>query len=308
MPKLYFLIGNYGSGKSTWAKQNINNNTIIISQNDIRNQFNSSENSTSILKKIIEEITLALNNNKNVIYDSININTKERRNFLSLLSGIECEKIAVYFATYILDCMGNNLNRENYVDEEILELTYKNLKIPMYHEGWDKIEIVGQYSTNYSFKLSDITDYDSYEYFLDKSITNSCIDFPQDNKYHTLSLSRHMYYTYEYLKNKDISNNLKIAALLHDIGKVDCKTFKENSRYANFYCHENVSAQLAIIYLLKTGMEVDSIVEIATYIQLHQRLTSIIDNDKAKNRFKKLVGDNIYNNLLEFYNADSQAK
>jgi HD superfamily phosphohydrolase YqeK len=85
-----------------------------------------------------------------------------------------------------------------------------------------------------------------------------------------------MYNTY---LNSNFNNNtdLKIAALLHDIGKGFCKNFKDGSKYANFYGHENVSAQLAIIYLLKCGFDHESILKIAMYIRLHMHILKIED-------------------------------
>lgn len=312
MPTLFYLIGLPGAGKSTWAKNNSNNNTIVVSSDELRiqlyNDVNDSEHSNEVFSNMYNITRQLLLDNKNVIYDATGISSKRRTSFLKQIKDINCKKIAVYFATHIFDCLDNNSNRDRVVNEDAINRMYKCLSIPMYHEGWDEIRIIGTRSTNYSFNLEDIDDYSSYEYFLDKSLTSECINFPQDNPHHTLSLSRHMYYVYDYLRNNHRDKEVQIAALLHDIGKVECKFFKPDSRYANFYGHENVSAQLAIIYLLKTGMNDKEIINIATYIQLHMRLLNLQDNIKAKEKFSKLVGDKIFNNLIEFRNADSLAK
>lgn len=306
---LYCLVGLPGSGKTSWSKQMSSEDTIHVSSDEIRkelyNNVNDREHNgeTFAYMKDITKKNLLIG--KNVIYDATNINSKKRMSLLNEIKKIQCKKVCIYFATSFADCCKNNLNRDRQVDIYSIERMYKTLQIPMYHEGWDEIHIVGEKSNKYSININNINSYTEYESFLNNPITKQCIDFAQDTLYHTLSVSRHMYYVYKYINNNE---KLAIAAMLHDIGKPICKNFKEGNKYANFYGHENVSAQLAIEYLLNCNYDDDTIIHIATYIQLHMRLLNLNDNYKARANLLDKIGHDLFNDLIILRNADVQAK
>lgn len=176
------------------------------------------------------------------------------------------------------ECINNDLNRDRTVSEEVICRMYKHLNIPCYYEEWDYIEIYHRKSvdcTNTSL-MQDISNMD-YRKYCDNilyQVSKECIDMPQDNPHHTLSVSRHMYYTFDKLREDRNPNiHMQIAALLHDIGKPFCKFFKDGGRYANYYNHDNVSAQLAVNYLCSCNLHTPDILKIAQYIQLHMVLS-----------------------------------
>lgn len=316
MSTLYYLVGIPASGKTTWAK-NIKDTIdgIHISSDDLRVELygdvNNQEHNSELFQIMNKRTKELLKKGLNVIYDATNINSRKRTAFLKELNRIDCKKICIYFATSINSCDDNDSERDKPVGFDVIERMYKNLQIPMYHEGWDDIRIIGNKKTyfSYNLNLNEINNYDDYVMILNNFIAKQCINFSQDSQWHTLSVSRHMYYTYKYIKDIDESNkNLIIAAMLHDIGKPYCKQFKEGSKYANFYGHENVSSQLAVRYLLKAGFNDKDIINIATYIQLHMKILNIGDNIKAKEKLIKNIGLELYKDLELLRNADISAK
>lgn len=316
MNTLYYLVGIPASGKTTWAK-NIKDDidAIHISSDDLRVELygdvNNQEHNSELFQIMNKRTKELLRIGHNVIYDATNINSRKRTTFLKELNRIDCKKICIYFATSINSCDDNDSERDKPVGFDVIERMYKNLQIPMYHEGWDDIRIIGNKKAyfSYNFNLNKINSYDDYVMMLNNFITKQCINFSQDSQWHTLSVSRHMYYTYKHIKDIDKSNkNLIIAAMLHDIGKPYCKQFKEGSKYANFYGHENVSSQLAVRYLLKAGFNDKDIINIATYIQLHMKILNIGDNIKAKEKLIKNIGLELYKDLELLRNADISAK
>ena len=84
MLKVIITVGIPGSGKSTWAKEQIakdSSNWIRINNDDLRNSFNN-YNMSSDTEKLIQStrdflIKEALKRNKNVIIDNVNIKSKQ---------------------------------------------------------------------------------------------------------------------------------------------------------------------------------------------------------------------------------------
>lgn len=316
MSKLYVLVGLPASGKSTWAKNNINSKTKWISSDNLRRELFGSEtnqdNNDLVFKEMKNRTKVLLDQGFDVIYDATNIVSKRRKTLISDFK--KHEKICVYFATDKLNCIFNNNLRDRNVPEEIINKMFKTLQIPMFHEGWDNIKIIRCKLTNDNTINININDYiNDYQTYIDVLLyTNphfrNCIEMPQDNPYHTLSVTRHMYEAFKYLKNNNADNNLLLASLFHDVGKGICKNFKEGSRYANFVGHENVSAQLVLNYLYDFGFDLNDILDICKLIQLHMRFMNLKDNYKGKEKLLKLIGEKDFNRLLKLYNADKQAK
>lgn len=311
---LYVLVGLPGSGKTTLAKDiaNINIKSKHISSDAIRTELfgdeNNQENNGLVFEEMKRRTKEYLKEGYSVIYDSTNINHKRRMALLNEFKNIPCKKVCVYFATPIEKCIKNDTNRDRSVGSDVIIRMYKSFHVPAFFEGWNDILIHSNETQRLFVDFNDGITYSNYCDNMLKYASKECIDLAQDNPHHTLSVSRHMYQTFLNLKDKTNNAELIIAALLHDIGKPFCKIFKEDSIYANFYGHENVSAQMALIYLYRAGCTKTTILNIVQYIQLHMKLLSIQDNKNALLKLKNKVGDIIFDNLLLLHEADSNAK
>lgn len=314
MVNLFYLIGLPASGKSTWAKEHESDNTIWLSSDKIRKELFNDEKSQINNKRVFEEMRKRaleyIKKGKNVIFDATNINSKKRRVFLNQLS-INVKKNCIYFATEYLECLYGNENRERKVPIEVIESMYKRLEIPMYFEGWDNISVVRRYNEMYRyFKPLEGLDYSYSEYaelLAENTNFAECIDLPQDNPYHTFSVSRHMYYTYEFLKNETGDKNLIIAGMFHDLGKPLTKNFSRG-KYASFIGHENISSQLIFAYLIDCGFEIERVVDIATLVQLHSKIINFNKSNIKMEKFKGLVGENLFKRLELLCRADISAR
>ena len=98
-PKLYVMCGLSGSGKSTIAKQIVNDNpdTVVISTDMIREQLTGEVGDQSQNDEVFELfhtlIRKRLENKYNVIADATNITMKSRRAILNKVNGLDIEKI-----------------------------------------------------------------------------------------------------------------------------------------------------------------------------------------------------------------------
>lgn len=305
------LIGLPASGKSTWAKNNTDDNTVWLSSDNLRaelfNDVNCQNNNNDLFNIMNKRTRDLLMSGKNVIYDATNISSKRRISLIKYLRKTKCKYICYYFSKSINDCIHLDEKRDRNVGADVINKMYLNLQIPMYHEGWDKINIINSNTLKLDINC-DVNSYNDYvENLLGQNyILRQSIDMPQDNKFHTLSLSRHMYYTYNYIKNNNGDRLLQLASMLHDIGKPYCKSFGLNDRYAHYYGHENISAQLSMYLLCNSGLKIEDCVTVCTYIQLHMRLLNSTDKgiDKLRNT---LNDDELFDNLVLLRNADISA-
>ncbi|WP_291567090.1 MULTISPECIES: AAA family ATPase [unclassified Clostridium] len=302
MPKLIMMIGLPASGKSTYAKEiSKKENAVIISSDSMREELyenvNDTEHNTELFIEIHKRIKEHLKNDISVVYDATNINYKMRKAFLIELNKINCYKECYFMATPYERCLEQNNIRDRKVPEHVIKRMYKNIFIPQYYEGFDKIHIIKNFDPN---------DFDTHILFNGQNGLNNIV---QDNPHHTLTIGRHCQkcsMICEELKN---DFTLNIAALYHDIGKRFTKEFKntkgENTDIAHYYQHHLVSAYDSLFYLQRVSQE--DLLEIVKYITWHMQ-PFFLETEKAKNKFIKLVGKEFYDNLLILHKSDVLAK
>lgn len=327
--RFIMLVGIPASGKSTVAEdlKRDRDDIIYLSSDKLReellNDVNNQDNNSLVFVEMAKRTREALKDGKHVIYDATNISRKKRRGLLQQLPK-NIEKIVIYMATPYKTIVERNQNRDRVVPQEVIDRMYKNMQIPIYSEGWDKI--IYEY------------DDDTLEYDLPKQFTDSVrvgvllnregydlmgflasyfddffkvYDMPQDSKWHSLSVSRHIYYVYKYILDSYEGEDKELmlwTALLHDIGKGFCKSFKnrkgENTRYANFIGHEYVGSQMAITILKMMNFDDEFIYNVSTLIQFHMYL---LDNNASKEKLKRQVGEDFFNKLDILRLADTLA-
>ena len=303
------MVGLPASGKSTYAKELLESQGFVrFSSDDLREELfgdvNCQDKNSELFQEMNRRAIMALKIGRDVVYDATNTSSKKRRALLSQLPR-DVQKECVYITTNDFRCIMRDSVRERSVGDGVIRRMYKRLQIPMYHEGWDKITIYNEFGINR--KTIELPSYyEEYCKLLKILGCKECVDLAQDNPYHTLSISRHMYYTYEKLINKGVSLPVLLAGMLHDIGKPYCKEF--NGKYASFKGHEYVSAQMAVEILSECGFKTDEIINITTLIQLHMRLHNKDMSEKTRNKFKSDLGDEMYSQLVDLNVADGLAK
>lgn len=320
MAEFILVVGLPASGKSELGDRiKEEKNVEIVSSDSIREELfgdrkNQSDN--NLVFKIMQERTLEyLAQEKDVLYDATNINSKRRKNLLECIPD-NVYKRCIYISAGKQGCINRDNKREHQVGVEVIDRMYKNLQIPMYHEGWDKIEVVPAY-TQYEYDESlDIifeqkVTYDEILSFYDKiGVDVENVDIPQDNKHQTLSLLRHCYQTYVWLFDNyfdEDRNVMLLAGLLHDIGKAECKEFRNGSIYASYRNHDSISSQVAMGLMMYNGYDEDFTIQVGTIIQMHMALSYNRDVKRDSALFD-LVGNEMFEKLARFRIADKNAK
>lgn len=305
-PILTICIGLPGSGKSTYAKQLAEEtNAVILSSDSLREEMfhniNDQEHNAEVFAELHRRCKELLSKQVNIIYDATNINLRKRLSFLRNLDGIDCYKKAIVFATPYELCLENNLKRDRHVPEEVIKRMKENFHFPLYGEGFDEIEFV--------WNMGDMK-------FSLKEILQVACNFNQHNSHHLLSLGEHMLKAAKYISDTQTFNNyLYTATGLHDIGKLETQTFTDKkgnmSEEAHYYNHQYCGAYNAMFYLkqfLDARFSDEEILHICTLIQYHMHpFLGWKDSEKARNRDKQLLGEEMFAEVMLLHEADLQA-
>lgn len=298
------------------CQENIQMNNIIVihSSDDLREELygtaDDQDNNVDLFEELHRRVKTDLQNGVSVIYDATNINRKRRKHIINnILHKVECEKEIIYFSESYESAVLKSAKRTRDVPNHVIKNMFINMHIPQYEEGWDNIEIVlvspifsnttkynrytyeynlsktvdGEYEeTRETSKIVNIFNIENFKEFLGLAdvldIKDLVYNKPQNNPHHTLSIDRHTYKVYEYLKNNRgaYHNVMLYAALFHDTGKDFCRTTKPDTLYDQFIGHENVSAQIALdrlsrIYTIENQPRYtkDFILEVVDLVQNH---------------------------------------
>ena len=324
---LVVTVGLPSSGKTSWVDDFIAENQgqaiDVISSDKIREEvFNDIEDQNhnsevfDLMKRRTKE---SLSQGHIAIYEATNISSKRRRALLKELNKYYDKAICLFKYKRLSACQIDNEERDREVPSDVIDRMYRNFEIPHKNEGFDEIIVDFDEKTNLYLgnkskggigilkdELLAIETYDDYKSLLCQLGLNQCIDMPQDSKWHTLSLSKHMYFCFRAVREyhwHDI--NLVIASMLHDISKPNVKTEDKDQKYAHYYGHENASAYDVIDILLRyVRIDIEDILEIAWLIGNHMKLKNNIDKDK----FSNIIGYDDYLRLEALDNADNSAK
>jgi CRISPR/Cas system-associated endonuclease Cas3-HD len=198
-------------------------------------------------------------------------------------------------------CLGRNFVRERQVPEDVMCRMYKSFSTPTTLEGFNDVQIV----------WADYKNMIGFEFDIDESLNRwKCI--AHDNPWHGLSIGYHMIETHIYMSKHTDNEHLLAASILHDCGKPDVRNYydsKGNSTngIAHYYNHESISAYKALFYLRNMYPEWTDkdILYVSLLINLHMRAhTAWEQSDKAKEKDRRLFGDDVIRDLELLHEAD----
>lgn len=305
-PTMFMMQGLPGSGKSTLAQKIVDGaprEIHIHSSDAIRKEMFGDESvqdkPQAVFTELHRRIKNDLRNGIDVVYDATNINGKFRRAFLAELKNIPCTKTNVCVVAPYDVCLENNSKRERKVPEYVIRKKYMTWQPPDYGEGFDEILL-------YSYRVERPKW--TIAYYL-----RTVQDFDQKNSHHTMTLGEHGYRAEKYIEEHFGDNHtLLMAALLHDCGKPFTQTSKnyrgEEDGDFHYYQHNCVGAYDSLMYLMRNHMPVETIIYISNLIYYHMHpYMSWKQSEKAKERDRKLLGDEMFNDILRLHEADVAA-
>jgi tRNA nucleotidyltransferase (CCA-adding enzyme) len=123
----------------------------------------------------------------------------------------------------------------------------------------------------------------------------------QNNQYHCLDVFLHTMIVINSIPENLI---LRLAALLHDVGKPLCKTTDENG-FDHFYGHAETSSKIAFNILKRMKYDNDTIHKVITLIEHHDFTPT--DSKKSVLKLMNSIGTDLFFDLMELKKADIDA-
>jgi tRNA nucleotidyltransferase (CCA-adding enzyme) len=131
-----------------------------------------------------------------------------------------------------------------------------------------------------------------------------CIGFDQQNPHHDLTLDEHIFMAVYHAATRQTSSLMRLALLLHDIGKPATQSFGEDG-VAHYYHHEARGADFARIILERLKFSNDVTDGAVKLVANHMRPPNG-SSLKTLRRFKRDLGD-LWPDALEVRLADRRA-
>jgi predicted kinase len=138
MQKVIILKGLQGSGKTTWAKQFIEEHHDYkrVSKDDMRlmldNSRHSKGNENFVIRLRNHIILETLKDHKNILVDDTNLNPVHEKQIQELVRGLAEVEFVSFLGVPIEDCIANDLKRLNSVGEKVIRQTYNQWIKPLF--------------------------------------------------------------------------------------------------------------------------------------------------------------------------------
>lgn len=311
-PILFMLVGLPASGKSKLAEMLSTENDfkpVIHSSDALRFELYGSESNqehnNELFNELHKRIKADLKNGSDVVYDATNIVKKRRIAFMKELTHIKCYKVCVCILTPYELCLKQNACRERAVPESAIRKMYLSWCPPSIDEGFDEVVLEYRYGN-----INKKRKYSLNNFFYGE--IGACA-IGQENKHHTKSIGEHCLETARYIKKHYPNNSaLRIAAVLHDIGKPFTKSHV-NSRgeiceECHYYNHQHCGAYDSFFYTDVLNIPHEERIHISNLIYYHMYpFLSWKQSEKAENRAKAQIGEDFYREVMQLHEADLAA-
>jgi tRNA nucleotidyltransferase (CCA-adding enzyme) len=131
---------------------------------------------------------------------------------------------------------------------------------------------------------------------------DAAFETPQNNPHHMYNVGEHLMHTLTNIRN---DKSLRIAALLHDIGKPCTKTTDDNG-IDHFHGHVEKSEEMAVKILKRLKFDNDTITKVRKYVKYHD--INIEPDQRAVRRAVNKIGKEYFLQVLELKRADTLAQ
>lgn len=124
----------------------------------------------------------------------------------------------------------------------------------------------------------------------------------QNNPHHCYTVGEHTIHALTYIRAE---RALRLAALLHDVGKPVTKTTDEDG-VDHFYGHQEESAQIARTFLRRLKFDNETIDRVMRLVRAHD--VKIEPGEKYMRRAINRIGGDLFPDLFDLKEADMKAQ
>lgn len=185
------------------------------------------------------------------------------------------------------------------LDDDLLEIINKhspNIILVSTHVIRD--ELIKILMSDHPEYIKDLEKYGLLKYIIPE--LHLCFHTPQENPWHIYNVGDH---TIEVLKNTPKDYDIRVAALLHDVGKCFCKRIGPDG-IAHFYGHPKISKEKASDIFERLYFPQKDIKVALTLIDLHDNRLEPKLKSVRKFIIKYKPSDELFRKLLKLQYAD----
>ena len=140
MTTVYVLSGIPGSGKTTLAHQLAGqHNATVYSYDELPGANTKASMDGSVKQAWLASIREDLRTGKSVICDGLNLTIAERKELLSYVADVPCEKVLHMKVVPLKVCLQRNRERQARLPDFVVEQSAERMEPPTKDEGWDTI-------------------------------------------------------------------------------------------------------------------------------------------------------------------------
>lgn len=284
------MVGPPGSGKSFIAKTF---GWKVFSSDYYRFLVSGDENNQACTQEaftlLYKDMRAYLLNGESCVFDATNMTMKDRARVFNQLKGIPNLYIEAYIVnTPISVCIERDKQRNRTVGYDVIYKMVSRFQCPQYFEGFNSIKF------RYNPQDSGINSSAAM-------VQQSMLTMDQENPHHIFTLGEHCR---KLSMNYDLKDIRHRAGLWHDIGKMFTQNHDEQ-RIAHYYSHDSVGA-----YYLCSFPEwnydiknIDDFLTLICFVNYHMNF----HKDWRIEKYEKLFGSVLYNQLIEFAEYDKEA-
>lgn len=300
-PELLVLVGLPGSGKSTFAERMKKRGYQVHTSDAVQKEWFGHEKVQEKKDKVFQELRKrvkeSLELGESCVLDATNLRRKKRLALLEDIKELVCRKVCVLFVIPVDVCWRRNTGRRRKISREVFTKMLCAFECPGYYEGWDEIR--------------PVFCQEEYRITIEKAET-----FSQDNPHHSMLLGEHMEAARKYCEEHGYSEMLQHVAMYHDCGKLYTKQFRNGkgqvTETAHYYGHENYGAYLYLTHCCSKGQlkypSWEETLHAVQVINWHMRPLSVWrDSKKTQKKDRNLIGEQLYEDILRFHEADRAA-
>lgn len=320
MQKFTFLIGISGAGKSTYANQHVDSNTLYLSSDQLREDlYGSLEEGNKHNGELFEymnktAIRTLKKTDKDVLYDATNLNRKNRQHLYNLIKRIPDVQVESHIVFKDPEtAKQQNQQRTGYavVPDDVIERQFMTFQIPRVGLDTDIITSSGD-SWFTKIKETEMVTHDTVPVMSQHAIGNvarmiEMNNAHHDTPYHLESINEHIQMVVD--TTLDEQPQMLLTAAFHDLGKGYVKNRGRNHS-GHYIHHELVSAQYMLNYMLNNEYDnyIDKPVDSIELVYQHMNGHQLDTINMSKFQKKHHLSDEFIHDLSTFAEIDSKAR